>query len=157
MALLPSLLYPGLAQADCVEELNKLKAAAATYKRITGGNAVLPNEIKELIRARYKLPYGYSSVPWDAKGCLQKTLKPPYGGWERLCVAYQRIRRTLHAWHESPHSQIQEEAYGAYQLWNDHWSKTRYSCLWNEPSEEFDKPKISALKKAGFVPSDKDL
>lgn len=85
MALMPSLLYSGLAQATCVEELDKLKAAAAEYKRIIGGQAVLPDEIKELIRARYKKGFdGWGDGPnggWIyAKKCLETN-------WQRTLAA----------------------------------------------------------------------
>ena len=98
MALMPSLLYSGLAQATCVEELDKLKAAAAEYKRIIGGQAVLPDEIKELIRARYKKGFdGWGDGPnggWIyAKKCLETNLATYTGGgegWKRLCAEYQK-------------------------------------------------------------------
>jgi hypothetical protein len=79
-AVIALLASPGLAQADCVEELNKLKAAAATYKRIrhrTGDDdkplfakKVFPDKIRELVHFSV-LGVGFN---FDKQACMKKKL-----------------------------------------------------------------------------------
>ena len=149
MALLPSLLYPGLAQADCVEELKKLKAAAATYKRITGGKAVLHDEVRKLVNFS-TVGVGFNL---DRQACMKKKLTYPiHGGTpEAWCARYQEAVQSLDEWKTSARrTDIQKEAYRAYHNWNVTWYNTQVVCGW---ARYPDRDKISALKlKAGLVP-----
>jgi hypothetical protein len=149
LALLPSLLYSGLARATCVEELDKLKAAAATYKRITGGKAVLHDELRKLVNFS-TVGVGFN---FDRQACMKKKLTYPIPGGapEAPCAHYQSAVALLDEWKTSARrTDIQKEAYRAYHNWNVTWYNTQVVCGW---ALYPDRDKISALKlKAKLVP-----
>lgn len=155
MGLLLALLYAGVLQASCTEELSKLKSAASGYKSTVEGRTILPSDVKSLLRERYE---GKFAIRFDTETCLKTELTYPMsGGYEQLCAEYKQIRKKLGAWYNRPASAIEKQAYNRYKAWNERWVAAKKECFsWDMGYEYMHQDQIDKLTVAGQVPSKKD-